>query len=350
MPACPNGAEPLPGTTGGTVLLSLTETALGDVAGMIGGLWGELAVQPILARMSIDNLCNLNPSDPGPPTAADLEAIATYAAPFNAFQSGGNLPTWLLAQVQYHFFGISCRCIQPTETIPPRQPVATPPGNPPYPTDHDSQPQLRRIEDNTAPDNAGLTTIYNGVMELNAQIGDMSWYARPNYVGSGGFSLGSISGEGRLNLGPFAGSGNYLSGDVAGLSVHIDTFPTKYKQRGTVVPRYYGIGSIMWVTADKQSGIDRVSRRDSIHYQNQFLAMPRDAFHPRIAYRLMPGAVATISVNVRSVSGAWYGNQGWDERALLQLSADVPPATFVDPPFYPKSTRRTYSLPAASPP
>lgn len=350
MPACANGARPKPGITSGTVVLQVTQMVMGDIAALLGGIWGELAIQPVLMRMSIANLCELNLSDPGPPTANDLAAVANFFTPFAGQLPSTGVPAWLLKQVQYHYFRESCECIQPGETIPPRGLVPYPSGEPPYPTDPDSQPQPTRIERHSRYGSDALDTLYRGILANHADLGDLAMRLRPNYPTHIGPLVAEASGEGVADLpGVYVPSQQTVMPDCAGVRVYIRQLPTVYKQRGTLHPRYYGVGSLMWI-GEEAGGNDMVTRRESIHYRSQFFPLPSQAVAWRIAWRIMPGGIVTITQVPRTVDGAYYGNQGYSDEGFDPLSALAPPDDFVDPPFSPASTRRMYSLPPAAPP
>jgi hypothetical protein len=350
MPVCPSGAEPIPGYSMGSLVLTLSGDALGDVAAMLGGLWGELAVQPVIARMSLDNLCAMNPDVPPPPTWDDLEAMTSMLPGGFSLDPAKPFPAWLVKQVQYHYFSISCRCINPAETVPPRPPVSTPPGTEPWPTDPGSQPQLTRIENNQSDASEALLTLYKGLQYTHSYASNAYFRAAPNLVDT--YTNGpswTMQGEGYHDLLPTTGAPGGAWQDVLGVVTQLTSIPSTVAQRGTLTPRLYGVGSIMWDAKQPANSEKIITRRDSIHYQTQAFLAPSRLTAYRLFWRLMPGVVASAQQLYYAVL---------DPHFMPTVSHDGQqpfhpftfPPSWSDPPFYPQpaAARRVYAL--GSPP
>jgi hypothetical protein len=340
MPACPNGAQPKPGYTGTNLVLDASKTALADVVGVMTGFWGELAVQPLLGRVNTDNLCALNLTDPGPPTSDDLVALTAMLAPFGSFQTTTNIPNWFFEQVQYQAFVDACECISPVETIPPRQTVTAPPGAEPWPTDPNKQPQNERIERYLQSGADGQTLLYQGLQLAVTHASDLWQWQTPS-TAQPHFSTVNITmqGEGYFKFPVFSSGANSYT-DVAGIITHIDQLPLKYKARGTLNPRYYGVGSVYWDCRYQDTELMRTSQRESIHYQRQAIAAPRHWQTVGLSWYLQPGAIVTAQHVIRDPrmpTGTWvqphhdaYGSFGG-----VNIPDDV-----TDPPLWPPAAAR----------
>lgn len=341
MPACPGGAQPKPGYSGTNFVLDASKTVLSDVVGMMTGLWGELAVQPLLGRVNTDNLCALNPTDPGPPTPDDLVALTAMLAPFGSFQTAANIPTWFFEQVQYQAFLDACECIIPTETIPPRQIVSLPPWAEPWPTDPNKQPQSDRIEAYVAAAGDGQTLLYQG-LQLAVTHGSDLWQWQTPSTAQKSFMMQTITmqGEGRVDF-PVISLGANAYTDVAGIITTIQQLPIKYKARGTLNPRYYGVGSVYWDCRYQSGEPMRTSQRESIHYQRQAIASPRQWQTVGLSWYLQPGAIVVAEHVVRDPrmpTGTWYQPH---PDAYGALSGANVPDHIEDPPLWPPSSARS---------
>lgn len=274
------------------------------------------------------------------------ETTMALAAGDPAFGFG----SWLYKQALYQYFTSSCECISPTETIPPRAPVPPPTDTAPYPTDHDSQQQRDRIERNTTNTASGQTLLYQGLQVVATHVSDMwSWVTPnvtvPNYV----HPPFTMQGEGYHAFGPVSDSDNYYY-DVAGIATTITQLPTKFKARGTLNPRYYGIGSIYWDGRYQSTDPMLNSQRESIHYTHQVIAAPRTWIPVGVGWYLQPGAIVQaqqILRNPQAPSEPWYQPNA---DAFQNLGGLAIPDHINDPPLWPptSSSSRIYAL--GSPP
>jgi len=309
--------------------------------------WWPFAVgTEVLAVMPTDVICSTNPSDPGPFNIELVKADLTEGFFPSINSQSGTLGWWIFQKALYALFVQACDC-PAAEPVPP-QPVAPniPSSGAPYPTGDANQPQINRIEKNTATNNPGLTTIYNGVLSNSADLHDIAARIRPAYLDTQGASATSISGEGHLFLNLFNIPGYKQIPERAGVLVHVNQLPTVYKTRGTLLPRYYGIGSIYWTGLQDSSTQKMVVRRDSIHYIDQFFAQPPEVACYEVYWRLMPGAVVTLSQQQRYIDAAVLASGGYTDQAASPLSQAYPPAGWTDAPFYNNYQRsgRVYAL------
>jgi hypothetical protein len=296
--------------------------------------------------MSVTNLCALKPADPGPPTASDLEAMMALLPLGTSLDPAQPFPTWVLEQVQYHYFTLECECINPAEVIAPRAPVSIPPGTQPWPSDHASQPQITRIESNQSTSATGLDTLYLGVQAVHNQVSDLRFRQVQQILNYIGATQWTMQNEGYVDLQPdFAAPGTGVV-DRFGILVHLSSIPSTVKRRGTLHPRLYGVGSLEW-DAHTNGGPANywTVQRDALHYATQFLHAPQSAQAVRLYWRLQPGVVAQGYEVPRSADAAIYPTLGAYDRAWSTFSDINPPAGWNDRPFYPKpAERRVFAL------
>lgn len=334
MPACPNGARPKPGYTATNLVLDASKTVLSDVIGAVTGIWGEIAVQPLLGRVNVDNLCALNLDDPGPPTNDDLVALTAMLAPFGSFQTATNVPTWFFEQVQYQAFVDTCECITPTETIPPRQIVSIPPWAEPWPTDPNKQPQIDRIEHNQQLAVDAMQQLYNGIQRATAFAGDLRYRSIQSDITSSWGPAFQMSGEGRRPMDYASFPGGNATMDVLGVLVEITSLPTKYKVQGTLTPRYYGIGHLTFNGDASPARTPAIARRHSLHYLREFVQAPPHAKSWEVRWHLQPGAVATGRQVFRWPDFTMYADGAPYASAFTPIGSDVMPGDWYDPPLY----------------
>lgn len=349
MPACPSGAKPKPGITAGTVML--TAGLLGtDVFEHIAHIWPGITANTVWGRVDIATLCASNPSDPGPPSAEDLAYTAILAAQAAGGSTGGAYGSWALAQLYYQVFFNSCECINPVELVPPHAPVPPPTGEPPWPSGHDNQDILTRIEDNQSTSGDALRTLYNGLVGMYPFAAE-TWYRQAqNYVQyNEPLQSWTMQGEGFQDLVGFQQIDGGSWQEVYGVWIQLESVPASVAQRGSLTPRLYGVGSVYWDAAFSPSAPKNIVQRDSIHYHSQFIEAPRTVQTYRLYWRLMPGVVAAARQLPRSTDSPIYAPFGPTDAAYQRFAPMTPPPGWSDPPFYPVGAeRRIFAL--GSPP
>jgi hypothetical protein len=348
--ACPGGARPKPGYTGTNLILDASKTALSDVLGVATGFWGEVAIQPILGRINTDNLCGLNLTDPGPPTVADLVALSAMLAPFGATQSATNFPNWFFAQVQYQAFVDACECIQPGETVPPRQPVSAPPGAEPWPTDPNKQPQGDRIERYLTDGADADVSLYNGLQHTSSMLGDLYVRSVPALISNGQVVADHVSGEGCVDLPIFS---DPISVPFSPYATHVEvqchTIPANTGVRGTLNPRLYGVGSLYFDANYSTNYATNITGRQSIHYWREVMRLPARTQTYRVCWHLQPGASVSLRVYTPNPDNVMYSGSMGDQYGWLPFRGPAPP-NWTDPPIYPYPEARRRVFASAAPP
>jgi hypothetical protein len=350
MPACPGGARPKAGYTGTNLILDASKTALTDVIAVMTGFWGELAIQPLLGRVNTDNLCALNPVDPGPPTAADLVALSAMLAPFGSMQTATNVPTWFFNQVQYQAFQDACECITAGETIPPRRQVSGPSGAEPWPTDRDKQPQISRIEAYLTDNADASMQLYNGLQHTSSMLGDLYVRSVPALISNGVVIADHVTGEGCAELPIFS---DPISAPFSPWATHVEVechaIPPNTGIRGTLNPRLYGVGSLLFDANYSTNYAANITDRQSIHYWRQVMRLPARTQTYRICWRLMPGADVSLRVYTPNPDNVMYAGSMGDQYGWLPFRGPAPP-NWTDPPIYPSPALGRRVFASAAPP
>jgi hypothetical protein len=351
MPECASGWQPNAGLVGTSKLLDVVEL-VASAASILTRKWNRaINFGQVVGSIPVLDLCKLNPTDPGDLTVSNFTADLT-AAFLPGFQAPNDtIGQWLFQKCLYAAFTTCCYC--PDTGAPPPPPIAVtePPGVPDLPTAPDKQDQATRIEHNQSSATDSIQQLYNGLQRINAFNQDMWSRGTQIYQGNRGLLQASAVGEGNIQLPlPPDDARKLFSTDVLNVIAEVTALPSNVGIRGTLNPRYYGIGSIYWDCNPGSPWTQPVTfARESIHYRIQTFEVPRTVIPYRLGWRLMPGAVANFWViqnftdNLKWTSGAPSGPQ-WQF-----FGGELPPDNWSDPPIYPNPpARRLY--PAALPP
>lgn len=344
MPACPNGAEPKPGSGGITVFYDINwlPEPVRTLINMVSPLSLE---QQVVAAVATNTLCSGNPDDPGELSLGSLAWDMVGAAVPNPLGSPGTLGWWIGQKLQYYAFLQYCQCKVQTE-VPPPIIVPTPPaGAPIYPTDPEAQPQLDRIEKTGAFSPDGLTTIYNGLQMGMTDVRDMAYRSRPSFITIPGTVPFTMQGEGQTDLYPYQQGEFDASQDVFGIAVYLTAIPSTVARRGVVNQRLYGVGSVEWNVEVQPSYPNTIAQRDSIHYERQFIVAPQHSQVWSVRWRLQPGVVAEGRQLFRAPDTAIYAPLGAYHSAYQEFSTWSPPPNWSDRPFYPLTSAQRSALP-----
>jgi hypothetical protein len=336
MPTCASGWQPNPGLEATSKLLDAAQL-LGNVWTIVSKKWTRAGnVGQIVGSIPVLKLCSLNPDDPGDLTISNFEADLTDNLLPGFGSPEQTIGRWLFQKCLYTAFHASCYC--PDTAGPPPAPVTVtePPGAPDYPTDPGKQDQQTRIENNTASNQEGLTLVYNLIQDARAFTVD-GWYtSAPQFVTSQVPLAQSVSGEGVVDL-PLGGSSEPSTSIPTWLNVvaNIEQLPHKVGIRGTLNPRYYGVGSIWWDGNGSSFGSPISFQRESIHYQQQAFEVPRRVVVYRMGYRLMPGAVVSFYACNPGTDSLRFASNNRSSYYWVPGHALEPPPNFTDPPLYP---------------
>src|SRR5215472_17382349 len=347
--ACPNGAIPTSNCATGSIYIRLALLGA-SIVEWLDGFWPAAAASDVMAIMGPDDLCATNMLDPGNPTLDMLKADLT-AVMLPGFNSqSGTLGWWLFQKAMYAAFSSCCVC-RDTATPPPAPiTIVLPPNTVVYPPGPDEQPQLTRIEDNQAVSSDGLLNLYNGLQYTHSYAANSWFRTAPKVVETYGHGAGfPMSGEGSYALQPFVAGSNTTYQDPFGILVKVTTIPPTVAQRGSVTPRLYGVGSVMWDSSSSLANGKVITQRDSIHYQTQFITAPQLSSNYTLWWRLMPGVAATGFQVFRAIMDPFYSLDGPSNDALVNFHGIQLPPNWSDPPFYPRpAARRVFAL--GSPP
>lgn len=320
-----------------------------DAIEFISGWWPAMVGTTVLATMPITRLCEMNPDDPGSPTIdmvwADLAAglIPSVQSPT------GTLGWWVWNKASYALFQRYCRCTD-TGLYPPAPIVPVPPsGVEPYPPGQDNRPQLDRIEVNLQAGSDGQTLLYQGMQAVASHTSDLYSWQTPSATWDSDLPVITMQGEGTYKFEQFNPSGYAQWVDVAGIRTHVVSLPTVYKRRGTLNPRYYGIGSIYWDARPWINFPQYNARRESIHYLEQLLAAPREWLPYGVSWYLQPGAVIEMQQIRRQPMGPSipFGDPVPD--AFRRFSELNLPGSFTDPPLWPPASSASSAIERAAP-
>lgn len=313
--------------------------------------WWPFAVgTEVLAVMPTDVICQTNPSDPGPFTT-DLVVADLTAGFFPSINSQPNtLGWWIFQKALYALFVQACDC--PAAEPAPPQPVAPnfPTTGQPYPPGNDNQPQLNRIEFNQNVANNGQTTLYKGIYYSTAYGAETWQRSVQSYAQQSGIVQDwTATGEGSRDLigVPF---NNPQIQDVFGVVAEVTAIPPTVKQRGTVTPRLYGVGSVYWDSAQGGGPLPKiVVQRDSIHYWTHFLWAPQHSHVYTLWWYLQPGVTVNFHQVQRGVDAPHFTPDAPNYAAIQNMHGLAMPGGVSDPPFWPPAAaRRVFAL--GSPP
>lgn len=348
MPTCPNGASPKPTWTAGDVILSVAGAGLLTVAGL-AELAPFLVTTPVIGSISAVGLCNLNATDPGDFQLSYLTSPVTPGDLPSPLSQSGTMSWWIWNKTVYWFFQDVCQCNGAAPPPPPPIQV-TPITN--YDTSvnlSQNQTQLTIIQNNTTTGGEGQKELYNAAQHGNSLLGELFVRNVPNLIDDQVVLATGLTGEGTVDLPLFASSGStQFSTSIRFVVARIDTIGDKVGIRGTLNPRYYGVGSLMFQSYNRIWASYVTSERQSIHHQYQTIPLPRTVITDRVAYRLMPGntvslfAVTSATDNVM-LSPSVSTSYGW-----LPYGNYTPPAGWTDPPIYGAPSRRIFPVAGGS--
>lgn len=335
---CPGGSIPKPGLTAATALLDLGLVGT-DILDHIAKVWPGLISQTIWGRVDVATLCAQQAEDPGPPSPEDLAYTAILAAQAAGGALGGAYGSWALKEIYYQVFLNSCQCSDGITVPPPHQPVPPPSTQDLYPTDPGARDVITKILDNQQTSGDALTTLYLGLQRTATDVFDLRMREVQNVILNYGAPIATMTGEGNVALAPFVNSGGNSTQDTLGVFVSVDQLPTKFKQQGSLVPRYYGIGSVMYDATYPGNGEPVITRRHSLHYRSEFVEAPKLAQSFALHWRLMPGASARVWQLFRATDNAIYTYGGAYPDAFDRFDGIAMPPGWTDSPFFPKATR-----------
>lgn len=333
---CANGAVPKPDWVGKSIQLSMTWLPA-DVLALISSVSPLSVSQQIVGTAIASTLCSNQVQDPGDLSLGNLLWDLAGAAIPNPNGSPGTLGWWIGQKLAYYAFFQVCQC-SGTGTPPPSPVTPHPPsGSQPYPTDPNSQPQLTRIENNQQTSGDGLTTIYNGLQLGVTDLRDLSFRLRASSVLPYGATMFTMMDEGQHVLWPDGAGGTAVVQDVYGIQVNLTAIPPTVKRRGEVYQRLYGVGSIEWNCQPIEFDPHVIVRRDSLHYEQQFIVAPQGVENMTVRWRLQPGVQAVGYQVFRNPQRPVYRPNDPDPAAYQTFSNWTPPPNWSDAPFYPRT-------------
>lgn len=281
MGACPDGAEPGPNATTTQVIIS-TATLGADVIATITRFWPAALASGVIGMIDINELCESNPDDPGPPQPGDLIMWTASIVPGVQQATGAGTPftDWVWRQGVYRAFQLNCRC-KVTNTAPPPPATVPPPTNiTPYPPGPGNQQPGDAQADR-------MQTLYDGLQTIAASVAQLYFWYSPQ-VGWATY-LQDIEGEGTLDL-PRWDVNDYEANITLGVRLNIiPPVPGTTSVHGVVSPRYMKLGSIYWEGGRYQSGpYSWRTARTPVECDNQVILPPRGLFPWRMGYELWP--------------------------------------------------------------
>jgi hypothetical protein len=348
MPYCPDGASPDPALTEAAVYIQAA--AIGTEAlEILTGIWPVAALTAVFAVMPVTKLCDLNADDPGDlPIDAIWADLTTSALP-GPDLAVGTLGLWVWQKAVYALFRQHCICNTTGAKPPPGSPVTIPPNLAPYPTGPNTDPALYRIENNQSAANDALLTLYKGLQYAHSYASNTYFRSAPNLVDT--FTNGpswTMQGEGYHDLLASNGAPDGAWQDVLGVLTQLTQIPPTVARRGTLTPRLYGVGSIMWDAKQPAHSSKIITRRDSIHYETESFLAPTRFTAYRLYWRLMPGVVATGQQLYYSVLDPHFApTMGHDGQQPFHPFTFPP--NWNDPPFYPPTLARAPGAPRIFP-
>lgn len=348
MATCPNGAEVKPGYTLTNVVLSIAEAGLLAITGL-----EEMAPwafsQPMIGSIGASALCGLNLSDPGDFNISLLTTASWSGEIPNPNATPGSLPRWIWDKTAYFFFQQTCQCIGAAPPPPPPVTI-TPITN--YDTSvnlQQNENQLTVIQNNTTVSNEGNKTLYNIGQHGNSLVGELFVRNVPNVIGDQVQLAVGLTGEGTVDLPLFnPPNSSQFSTSITFIVVRIDTIGDKVGIRGSLNPRYYGVGSLMFQSYNTRWATWITSERQSVHYQYQTIPMPRTVITDRVAYRLMPGNTVSLYAVTPATDNVMFSPTVSTSYGWLPYGNYTPPAGWTDPPVYPAAGRRIFPVAGGS--